>query len=190
MRGGNEKGCDYGQLILNVISWTYLQYGGRAEGADLVQADAVDDNSVVNAAHLLEGSGHERNQVLPEDPNDRPLSSCRVGHRAEDVEARPYAKAFPNWSDEPHGGMVDGSEHEGDATRIDALRHLGWGDVDLDPKGFQDVGRPASRRYRAITSLCDCAAACGGQNDGGRGNIDGVGPIPSGAHDVEELLPL
>mmetsp|Transcript_5710 Transcript_5710/g.16064 ORF Transcript_5710/g.16064 Transcript_5710/m.16064 type:complete len:241 (-) Transcript_5710:176-898(-) len=145
----------------------------------------MDDDGVVHPSNLLEGAGHEGDQMLPKHPDDRPLRTGGIGHGSQDIEARADAQPLPDRCDEAHGGMVDGRKHEGDAALLHASHDVGGLQIGPDAQGLEDVGTAARARNAAVAGLGHRAAACCRQHDAGGGYVDGVGPVPAGAHDVQ-----
>src|SRR5690606_42008335 len=54
-----------------------------------------------------------------------------------------------------HGAVVSRGEHEADADRLDAARHLLRSQIQIDAGGFQQVGTAALAGDRAVAVLGD-----------------------------------
>mmetsp|Transcript_16507 Transcript_16507/g.47493 ORF Transcript_16507/g.47493 Transcript_16507/m.47493 type:complete len:223 (+) Transcript_16507:591-1259(+) len=143
---------------------------------------------MIDAAHRLQCSRHQFTQAVTKHSNDGPLCPGRVGHWAQNVEARTDAQPLADGSDVPHGGVIHGSEHEGHARLIHTLDHLFGTQRHLHAQPLQDVGASAGRRHATIATLGHGAAARRGEDNARRGDVDGVGSVATGAHNVQQLL--
>jgi hypothetical protein len=114
----------------------------------------------------------------------RGFRASRVGKRPKNIKNRRYANLSPRRTRESKGGVEGGSKSEGDPHQLCALGDLIRGEVEGQSKSLQHVSGPRTRGGRAISMLND-PRACGGTDDRGHGgNVDGPGPIASGAHNV------
>mmetsp|Transcript_578 Transcript_578/g.2108 ORF Transcript_578/g.2108 Transcript_578/m.2108 type:complete len:223 (+) Transcript_578:329-997(+) len=147
----------------------------------------MDHNPVVDAPNLHEGRGHQRKKLLLKHSDDHPLCACCIGHGAENIESSPDSKGFPSRSNNLHGGMIDWRVHESNAAFVHALRDVLWFQLNLHSQGLQHVCRSTLGRHRPIASLANPAACSSGQNCRCSGDIDRMGPVASGAHDVQKL---
>ena len=82
--------------------------------------------------------------------------------------------------------MEDLREHEADADRLEAGLDPFGAKVDLDSEGFQDVGAARGAGHGAVAVLGDTHARARDDEGGGRGDVERVGGVSSGACGVHE----
>eukprot|EP00977_Amphora_coffeiformis_P005085 scaffold1069_cov155-Amphora_coffeaeformis.AAC.1 len=119
------------------------------------------------------------------DTNHGVLSSRGIGHGTENVKTGPDTQLFADRGHESHGGMIDGGKHKGNPDGVDAFLDLGGCQVYLDTQGFQDIGRSTRTRDAAIPGLGHDASSGRRQDDRCRTNVNGIGAIPTGSHNIQ-----
>lgn len=84
--------------------------------------------------------------------------------------------------------MMCRGEHEADANGIDAARHLFGREVEIDARGFEQVGTATLAGHRPVAMLGHLAAGrCHHERRRG-GNIEDVHAVATGAAGIDQAL--
>ena len=110
-----------------------------------------------------------------------------VRERPEHVEHGTDADLAPHRARVAHGGVVARREHESHPGFLDAARDAVGAEVDPDTERLEHVRAPARARCRAIPVLGDAAAGGGGHDRAHRRDVEAVGAVAAGAHDVDRV---
>ena len=153
-------------------------------GRELVEPSAVDDHHVFRTEGMQRVC-HQRHDLLGVDSDDHARRSGRVEERTEDIEDGAHAESLADGHDVLHGGMEGGSEHERDASLLQARLHTRRRLRNLDSKLFEDISRAALRGDRPVAVLGDLDAARGDDEGGAGREVDRVEAVAARAHDVD-----
>ena len=159
---------------------------GRGD-RELVEAVVAPEHQAV-VAPFREHAGHERShaRVGAADRDGRRRRGIR--QRAEEVERGRDAEGRPRGTDVPERGVEHPREAERDAGALVHLEDAVGRHVQTDPEGLQHVGRAAGARRGSVAVLHDTRAGARRHDRRHRGDIDRVGEITAGAHDVEDAV--
>ena len=128
------------------------------------------------------------NQVGMEHPHQGIGRTRRIGQRTKNVEQGTHPHLAPHRGDVLHRAVVGGRIHEADARGLDAFGNLRRGEVEIDTQRLDDVGSTRLRRHAAAAVLGDPGPRRSGDENGGGGDVEGVGTIATGADNVEEVF--
>ncbi len=159
---------------------------GCARG-DLVETVLAGDDERTVDAKPRQCAGDRLQERGIGDADQLPPRTRGVRQRAEQVEDRAHGQLTPDGDHEARGLVVRRGEHEAEARLLDAPRHLPRSEVDPRAERLEQVGGARAARGRAVTVLCHGTARAGGDQRGGRRNVEGAAP-PTGAGGVEQVI--
>ncbi len=81
----------------------------------------MNNDCMIDFPHFLQGTRHEWQEFRMKDSNHCPLRTSSIGHWTQNIKAGSHPQLFSNGRHKLHGGMIDGSKHEGDSTLIHTL---------------------------------------------------------------------
>ena len=164
-----------------------LAHGGGGAHGDLIQLVLAVDHHAPPDPQVDEHLGQGSHQILVVHPQQLHGGGGRVGQGAQDVEHGAEAQLLADGPHVLHGGVVLLGEEEAHAhlpQQLDApLRAL----LDVHPQGLQAVRRAALGGGRPVAVLGHLHAACRRHQAGGGGDIEAVGVVAAGAHDLKDL---
>ena len=141
------------------------------------------------AAELAQGAGEGLAARGVVDAHELHGGQGGVGERTEEIEDGADAEGATHRHRVTNARVVLGRKEKADACLLEATaRDLGWG-VDAHPELLEDVGRAALARDAPVAVLGDGHAAGRGDEGGGGGQVEGVGPVAAGAAAVGDGKP-
>ena len=111
----------------------------------------------------------------------------RIGEGAENIEHCSEAQFLSDRAHILHRGVVNLSVQEADPGFLKHLLHLGGLQLDVDAQRLQHIGCAALGGGGHIAVLGDRHSGGGDHNGGGGGDVDAVGAVSAGAHDLQRL---
>ena len=164
-----------------------LAHQGGGAQRDLVHTVAAVDHHGVFGAQTLQCTHLDAHQIGMKHAHQDVGCRGRVGQRPQDVEDGFDAQFAAHRGHGLHRRMVVGGEHEAHADLIDAARDHVRRQIDIDAQALEHVGAAAFARHAAPAVLAHLGACCGGHEHGAGGDVESVGAVTAGAHDVNQV---
>ena len=134
---------------------------------------------------LMEHPGERLQPPVGKHTDDLAAHARGIGERPEQVEDRAQTEVGPDWSNVPHGRMVDRGQEKSDAGHAHCLLHGCDGGGDIDPKRIQHVRGPGLGRDCPVAVLRDRHAAPGDHQGRRRRDIYCAQSVTAGATGID-----